>query len=214
VPNSVSFLLGGLPQTFQKSDYRQSFQALEQGRVRVTVTAAPPTHKETVPFPLSDPQGGENLKDSLAMELDSPELRAAARSAVGGEKDAYAAAKRVAAWVGKHMVSDYGASSDSALDALRAMRGDCTEHSLLTVAMLRSLGIPARRIDGLIYVVAEGGAPRLYWHEWVEAFVGQWTQLDPTWEEPVADAAHIALGQEAREEILTLMGQLEVLDAR
>jgi hypothetical protein len=214
VPNSVTFVLAGLPKAFEKNDYRQSFKTLEAGGVRLTVTAAPPIHKEIVAFPLADPEGGENLKDSLAMELDNSEVQATARKAVGAEKDAYGAAKRVAAWVGSHMVNDYGASSDRASDALRAMRGDCTEHSLLTVAMLRSVGIPARRIDGLIYVVAEGGLPRLYWHEWVEAFVGQWTQLDPTWNEPVADAAHIALGKEAREEILPLMGQIKVLDAR
>ncbi len=91
------------------------------------------------------------------------------------------------------------------------MKGDCTEHSLLSVAMMRAEGIPARRIDGLVYIITEDGVPALYWHEWVEAFVGEWTQLDPTFNQPVADATHFALGEESNAEITPLIGQLKVV---
>jgi transglutaminase-like putative cysteine protease len=212
IPNVVTFVLAGLPQAFLKTDYRQDFKRLPDGRVRVTVTAAPPIHPTAVSFPLKDPDGGPNLKNSLAMELDNPDIQGAAQLAVGDEKDAYRAAKRVVSWVFSHMQSDYGASSDRASDALRQLKGDCTEHSLLSVAMLRSLGIPAKRIDGLVYVVNQDGVPALLWHEWVEAYVGQWTQLDPTFDEPVTDAAHLALGEETHEDIVALIGQLKVVD--
>jgi transglutaminase-like putative cysteine protease len=180
----------------------------------VTVKAAAPVRKRTYKFPLQDPAGGSNLKDSLVMDLEDPDIKAAAKLAVGDEKDAYLAAKKVVAWVGSHMQKDYGASSDRASEALRQMKGDCTEHSLLSVSMLRSLGIPAKRIDGLVYMVNGDGVPALYWHEWVEAYVGAWTQLDPTFDEPVTDAAHLALGEETHEDIVQLIGQLKVVDAR
>jgi hypothetical protein len=212
VPNSVMFVVSGLPESFRKDDYRQKFKALPEGRVALTVTAAAPVLSTPATLPLEDPAGGVNLRNSLVMELDDPDIVAAAHRVVGDEKDAYRAAKRIAGWVGTHMRKDYGASSDRAADALHAMRGDCTEHSLLTVAMMRAVGIPAKRIDGLIYMPDPQGLPRLYWHEWVEAYVGEWTQLDPTWDEPVADAAHIALGEEAHQDVITLMGQLKVLD--
>ena len=212
VPNQVTLVLTGLPDAFLHNDYRQSFKRLDADRVAVTVTAAAPAHPAPVKFPLADPAGGENLKNALAMDLDNPDIRAAARTAVGGEKDAYAAAKRIVAWVGSHMTKAYGSSSDRASDALRRMRGDCTEHSLLSVAMMRSVGIPAKRIDGLVYVDNSSGVPALLWHEWVEAYVGQWTQLDPTFEEPVTDAAHLALGEETQEKIVPLIGQLKVVE--
>src|SRR5262249_14905312 len=118
-------------------------------------------------------------------------------------------------WVGKNLKKEYGASADQASDVLRRMRGDCTEHSLLTVALMRAAGIPARRVDGVVYLVNdEDHVPALYWHEWVEAYVGEWIQLDPTFNQPVADPTHFALGEESNAEITMLIGQLKVVDAR
>ena len=71
------------------------------------------------------------------------------------------------------MKKDYGASADRATDVLRNAPGDCTEHSLLSIALLRALGIPARRVDGAVYVQNADGVPALYYrHAWVEAWVG------------------------------------------
>ena len=53
--------------------------------------------------------------------------------------------------------------------------------------------------------------PALYWHEWVEAYVGEWTQLDPTFGQEVADATHFAVGEEGNAEITPLIGQIKVL---
>ncbi len=94
------------------------------------------------------------------------------------------------------------------------MRGDCTEHSLLAVSLLRAAGIPAKRKDGVIYMVNEDKVPALYWHQWVEAWVGEWTQLDPTFNQPVADATHFAVGEEGNAEITPLIGQLKVVEIR
>jgi hypothetical protein len=46
----------------------------------------------------------------------------------------------------------------------------------------------------------------------VEAYVGEWTQLDPTFQQTVADATHFALGEESSAEITPLIGQLKVVD--
>ena len=82
---------------------------------------------------------------------------------------------------------------------------------LLAVSMLRALGIPARRVDGVVYLKNEDGVPALYWHEWVEAYVGEWTQLDPTFNQMVADATHFAVGEESNAEITPLIGSVKVL---
>jgi hypothetical protein len=215
VPGRLELVVTGLPDSFQKDSYRQKFEKLPGDKTRVTLLAVAPDPGKLVKLPIAEsPDLETQLKSTLAVESADPKIRATAKRIVGGEKDAYAAAKRIVAWVGAHMIKDYGASADRATDVLRQMKGDCTEHSLLAEALLRASGIPARRVDGLVYVMNDDGVPALYWHEWVEAYVGEWTQLDPTFGEPVADATHFAVGEEGNAEITPLIGQLKVAEVR
>jgi transglutaminase-like putative cysteine protease len=214
IPGQVTLVMANLPEKFQRDSYRQKYQRLADGRVLVTLSARHPEPKKLKPRPLTDPEGGENLKSSIIVESDNPRIRELSEQLVVGEKDAYAAAKKIVAWVAANLEKDYGASADRATDVLRQRKGDCTEHSLLAVSLLRAAGIPARRVDGVVYMVNQDGVPALYWHEWVEAFVGEWTQLDPTFNQVVADATHFGVGQEANAEITPLIGQLKVVEVK
>jgi transglutaminase-like putative cysteine protease len=212
LPGHVTLVMKGLPDKFQVSSYRQQYKKLADGKVEVTISSAMP--KARKPRPLVDPNGGDNLKSTIAVEADAPEIKALAKKIAGDEKDALATAVTVSRWVNKNMQKNYGSSSDHATDVLREMKGDCTEHSLLTVSLLRALGIPSKRIDGVVYLVNEDGVPALYWHEWVEAYVGEWVQLDPTFGQDIADATHFQVGEEARAEITPLIGSLQVVEVR
>lgn len=212
VPGKFTMVLTGVPEKFFTNTYRQQWKPDGKGRVEVTVSAAAP--KILKPRPLADPNGGSNLKSTIAVEADHPEIMALAKQIAGTEKDAWTVAKKVNDWVYKNLGKDYGVSSDSASDVLRLKKGDCTEHSLLTVSMLRSLGIPAKRIDGLVYLINEDKVPALYWHEWVEAYVGEWTQLDPTFGQPIANPARLAVGEESSAEITPLIGSMTVVEVR
>lgn len=212
LPGSATMVMLGLPEKFQVETYRQHYTKLPGGKVEVKISAAQPTVKKA--RPLVDPNGGSNLKTSIQVESDAPEIKALAKKIAGNEKDAWAAAKKVSNWVYTNMGKGYGSSSDHATDILRDMKGDCTEHSLLTVSLLRALGIPAKRIDGVVYLMNSDKVPALYWHEWVEAYVGEWTQLDPTFGQEVADSTHFAVGEEARAEITPLIGSLQVTEVK
>jgi hypothetical protein len=214
VPGSLTLVLAGLPQKYQHDTARQKFKHLPGEKAEVTISAAAPKLMKAAQRPLADPAGGEYLKSSIIVEVDHPEIQAKAREIVGEERDAYKATQKITTWVGEHMKKDYGASADRASDVLHQMKGDCTEHSLLSVALLRAAGIPARRVDGVVYLVNDDGIPAMYWHEWVEAYVGEWTQLDPTFQQPVADATHLSLGEEANAEITPLIGQLKVVEVK
>lgn len=214
VPGRVTLVVQGLPEKFREETYRQKFKALPDGKVEVTLSAAAPSEGARKPRPLADPDGGENLKSNIIVESDAPAIREQAKKIVGEEKDAYRAAQKINTWVATMLTKDYGASADRATDVLSQRRGDCTEHSLLAVALLRASGIPARRVDGVIYMVNQDGVPALYWHEWVEAFVGEWTQLDPTFNQVVADATHFGFGEEGNAEITPLIGALKVTDVK
>jgi transglutaminase-like putative cysteine protease len=213
IPGQLILIATGVPEKFRRDTYRQKFKALDKDKVEITITALAPKLSGKI-RPLADPNGGANLKSTLAVESANPDIVALAKKVAGSEKDAYATAKKIVAWVGANMTKDYGASSDRASDILQTMKGDCTEHALLAVSMLRALGIPARRVDGVVYLKNEDGKPALYWHEWVEAYVGEWTQLDPTFNQMVADATHFAVGEESNAEITPLIGSVKVLDVK
>jgi transglutaminase-like putative cysteine protease len=60
--------------------------------------------------------------------------------------------------------------------------GDCTEHSILTTALLRAAGIPARCVVGIILADGFSGKRNVFvYHMWVEAFYGgKWVFVDST----------------------------------
>ncbi len=212
IPGNFTMVLDGVAPKFWANTYRQQWKEKAAGKVEVTISAAAP--KVVKPRPLVDPNGGANLKATIAVESDNPEIQAKAKEIAGAEKDAWAVAKKINHWVFTNLEKDYGASSDSASDVLTRKKGDCTEHSLLAVSMLRSLGIPAKRIDGLVYLMNDDNVPALYWHEWVEAYVGEWTQLDPTFGQDIANAARLAVGEESKAEITPLIGSMKVIEVR
>jgi transglutaminase-like putative cysteine protease len=212
LPGAVTLTLSQLPQRFRADSPRQRFTETADGHVAVALSAAAPT--QHLPLPVKDPAGGKNLASTLDIESTHADIRAQARRIVGTQSDSLVTARLISTWVHTHMTADYGASSERATDVLRTLKGDCTEHALLTTALLRASGIPARRVYGLVYLLQEDQVPALYWHEWVEAWVGEWTQLDPTLGQDVADATHLELGEEAGADITPLLGSIHVLDVR
>ena len=85
---------------------------------------------------------------------------------------------------------DYSVGFASALEVCRHPRGDCTEHGVLAVALLRKLGVPARGVTG--WVALDG---TLGLHFWVEVKVGgRWIPVDPTFDQAPASAFRIKLG--------------------
>ena len=134
------------------------------------------------------------LRATLITDADDPAIRAAARRATASARTRRERVTSLVHWVYdeiEYLVGDPPFASS----VLAAGTGDCAEMSLLFVAMARAAGIPARRVVGLAgtYVA---GKPAFGYHAWAEVELdGHWVQVDPTWNEPIADATHIALGR-------------------
>ncbi len=99
-------------------------------------------------------------------------------------------------------------SIPSAVQVLESGRGDCNEHTVLFVALARSLGLPTRTAVGLVYV---NGA--FYYHAWPEVWLDEWVAVDPTFGQYPADAAHIRFvvgGLAQQVEIVRLIGRLDI----
>jgi transglutaminase-like putative cysteine protease len=76
----------------------------------------------------------------------------------------------------------YGIPLISASDILQSRSGDCTEHSVLAVSLLRALKIPARALFGLVYEKKYQAQKNIFiFHMWVEAYYQKkWNLIDAT----------------------------------
>ncbi len=216
VPRTIVYRLAGLPAAFQKSDGRQRFEKAPPGTAVMVVTAKRPLAadpgKDT---PLERARAGASPDDLAAtpqVNFDAPAISELARKIAAGSKGTYEAARKLSANVHDRLQKVYGASHDRASDVLAAGEGDCTEHTVLLVALARALGIPARPVHGLVYARYADNQDALYWHAWVEIrSAGEWIPLDPTFGQPVADATHLALGSGTQVDTVGLLGTLKVL---
>jgi transglutaminase-like putative cysteine protease len=215
VPATVVYRLEGLPPAFQKDDARQRFGRAPGGGTLLTVTARAPLAADPAKdTPLARAGEGAEPADvapTAEADADAAPVAALAREVAGSAPGAYAAAVKLSDHVYRRLTKAYGASQDRASAVLAAGKGDCTEHAVLTVALARALGIPARPVHGLVYARYDDGKDALYWHAWVEVrSAGEWIALDPTFGQPVADASHIALGGGDRVDTVGLLGALRV----
>jgi len=110
-------------------------------------------------------------------------------------------------------VVDISTDLSRASQVLARKIGDCTEHTLLFIALCRSIGIPARELSGLVYI--SDADRRFGWHAWAEVEIdGHWVAVDPTLAQDRADATHIVLGvdQDARWTTVVSSMKIDVLE--
>ncbi|HET6345030.1 MAG TPA: transglutaminase-like domain-containing protein, partial [Myxococcota bacterium] len=189
----------------------------EAGAVTLALRKDPPPARQ--PLGQGVPEGPEAravkeaLEPTAFIQSDAPELVAAAKKAIGNAQDVFTASTRLVQFVVKHMRSEYVPAYSNALDSFKMARGDCTEHSILYVALARAVGIPARVAVGIAYWPPGDG---FGWHAWAEIYVGgTWIAVDPTWNQPIADATHVKLadgGPAEQARIVMLLGQLKIVD--
>ena len=136
----------------------------------------------------------EFIESSYYIPSDDPLIRDLARKAVGTEEDEWRKAVRIESWVKQHMRIDNGAPLRARRRSARDLRGDCRHYALLTTALCRAEGLPARTALGLIYVEKQGQKPSLGFHMWTEVCIqGTWRGLDAMLGRGGVSAAHIKI---------------------
>lgn len=162
-------------------------------------------------LPIEEDAVAEWLKPSLFVQSDNPKLLEQAAAIVGDETDAMKVSEALTEWVFAHVSTTYSARLTNSLEVLENMEGDCTEHSMLYIGLARAAGLPAREVAGLIYV--EGSEPGFYFHQWAKVWVGKWIDVDPTFNQPIADVTHIKLAEGdlfQQTMLLPIVGQLRI----
>jgi transglutaminase-like putative cysteine protease len=137
--------------------------------------------------------GPEYLGSSHYITSADERIKTLARRAVGEATDSWKKARRIETWVKHNMKPDNGAAFAPAAQVARDLRGDCRMFALLTTALCRAEGIPARTALGLLYV-ERGSRPQMGFHMWTEVWIdGRWLGLDGTLGLGGVSAGHVKI---------------------
>ena len=121
------------------------------------------------------------LRDEDKYDVANPRIQKAAKKIVGAETNPYMILLRVFHYVTRKMDYKLSGGWNAAPYVLKRKSGSCSEYSILTIALLRASGIPARYV-GAYVVRGEDASVDYVFHRWVEAYLPGigWIPLDPT----------------------------------
>jgi len=159
------------------------------GNIETTVSRYTGSGAPKLPFTV--PEDIESyLRPEPNIESDDALIKQTADEIAFAKANAWLTAGAIAEWIQKNITPDPEASV-GAKEALASKKGDFTAQSLLTIAMCRAVGIPARLVGGLAYTDGKFAQ-----HYWMECYMGDagWIPMDPAlgqygW----VDASHIRL---------------------
>jgi transglutaminase-like putative cysteine protease len=179
------------------NNYSQTFtgkadQGYLKGHVSVRTSRREGTYTTKYPFRKADrpsPALMAYTKPGPGVESDWPTIANKARELAWKSENTFQAARRLMNFCTQ---IEEGVSLPSARYAMESSVGNPESKALLMVAMCRAVGLPARRIGGLLY--RDG---QFVPHNWAEVWLGPtegWTPFDPTTVEAGRiNATHIAL---------------------
>ncbi len=219
VPNAehleaeVKLLTGNIAEVVM-STCRQKLEASTSHAGKLSIQVPAIVAEDCLNLPIQNAEG-EFLTSSAYIQADHPDIQAKAQDILENEVNSWHAAERLCRWVyasiqEKKMSGGFASS----LTVLQSLSGDCTEHTVLFIALARAAGIPARICSGIVFA-----KDAFYYHFWPEVYIGKWVQMDPTLDQVIADANHIQLGgsaletdnlMEYAEDVFHTLNQLEI----
>jgi hypothetical protein len=160
---------------FPETD-NQQVSKLSDGSVRVTVRPVKGDRSYDFPYKGNDPLIKKSLQGTQYIQVDPPLIKELSLKCTEGKKSALDAAHAIETFVSSYIdEKNFSVGYASALEVAKSRQGDCTEHAVLTAALCRASGIPARVVMGIVYAqntIFMG-------HAWTEAYIGdKWIGLD------------------------------------
>jgi hypothetical protein len=142
------------------------------------------------PVPAGNGTPDAYLKPSIPIPAGHPALARLARKIAGTAADPIGQIQSLLRWMQDNLKRE-AVDVFTALDVLEQKKAECQGHSYLYAGLARSLGIPTRLANGLVYSREHGG---FLYHAWAESWVdGGWIAVDPTFGQLEADATHIKI---------------------
>ena len=117
------------------------------------------------------------------MESDAPEIIQLAKQLSASKENVCEVSKNIYTYVGQTI--DYQVTNEDkgALWMLKNKKGDCTGFTETQIALSRALDIPARFIEGFVYLGDGEYLSNEIKHNWAEVYLPNngWVPMDPTW---------------------------------
>jgi transglutaminase-like putative cysteine protease len=195
------------PTTTFARDARQEVRNVKGHSFELVVRA----QREPAAVAAPAPAGKEFLESSYFLDSADARVKRLAARIVGSEADPLAKARKVEKWVNENMRPSSAIGFATASQVCRDLQGDCRQHAMLTAALCRAVGVPARTAVGLVYVEDRERGPVFGFHMWTEVYVrGQWFGVDATLGQGSVGAAHLKITDHAWRDIQPLAPLLPV----
>lgn len=178
-PLGVEFL-----PNYSNSSYLQKVLHEDEFSKRVLIEINITPHPSHAVFPISAHQVPADLRSFLIPEKDipvqEPAIRAKAQELTKDARTVHEAVTEVFNWIVDHFTYDAGRNTlQDGRSVFYSRRGSCVGFTNLSIAMLRSLNIPARYAHGYLPPGYDWGISKKYWgvqisgggyHAWVEVY--------------------------------------------
>jgi hypothetical protein len=152
------------------------------------------------------------LRPTLSAPSSAPRIRDTAATIVPATAGDTEKITRLVDWI-QNNIKREPVDVFSALDVLEGGKAECQGHAYLYAAFARSLGIPTRVVNGIVYLEEARG---FLYHTWNESLVNNvWLPVDATLGQVGADATHVKLIEgESSAELLPLIDIIGRVKAR
>lgn len=152
------------------------------------------------------------LLPTVAISSEHPDIRQTAQGISAAAENNRQRIQMLVDWMQTHIKREV-VDVFTALDVLKSRRAECQGHAMLFAAFARSLNIPTRVVNGIVYVPYFNG---FLYHSWNESFIeGHWVAVDPIFNQIPADATHVKLVEgDDLSELLPLVDMIGKLDVQ
>ncbi len=209
-------LPAGDPADVFPSTPQQTVRRLDPHTAEIIVTADGPLIER--PTSASTPPRPQDREASPWIQTDDPAVQELARPLIAASSDAPTVALLVERTVHENLTEkNFTTAFATAAEVARSREGDCTEHAVLTAALCRACGIPARVVVGLVYVPS---VQAFAFHMWNSVWIrDRWVPLDSTLGRGGTGAAHVMLGDSSLDSgqaftallpVIKVLGQLQL----
>jgi transglutaminase-like putative cysteine protease/tetratricopeptide (TPR) repeat protein len=163
---------------FPRDSQRVEIDQRDARHLAVQVRPGPASHERSQPATLDAEKRRELLSSGRGIEVASPRVAAVAKRINENldKKEPRQIAEHVVHWVRGYLRYEITPQNVGTVEILSRRRGDCKEYSILTVSLLRALGVPAKLENGLL-----ASEDSMVAHTWVSYYDGTgWREIDPT----------------------------------
>jgi hypothetical protein len=178
-PTGVEFL-----PNYSNNSYSQKVVQEDEFSKRVVIEVNLAPLNSTAPFPVSPQQTPPAMRAFLGAGKDIPTneggILSQARSLTQESRTVQEAVTVIFNWIVDNFTYDAGRNTpQDGRSVFYSKRGSCVGYTNLSIAMLRSLGIPARYAHGYLPPGYDWGISKKYWgvqisgggyHAWVEVY--------------------------------------------